>query len=101
MNEEIKTIKKNKGWELINYPGKKAIDFRWICKQKLNSNGEIVNHKARLVAKGFLQKFGINFNEVYAPVARLKTIKLVVVVSAYIDWKMCQLYLKHPSSMDP
>ncbi|PNX54537.1 putative copia-type polyprotein, partial [Trifolium pratense] len=68
-----------------------TIDVKWIYKLKLRPNGEIAKYKARLVARGFLQKAGIDFNEVYAPVARLETIRIVVTIAAYNGWKMHQL----------
>ena len=58
---------------------------------KLRSNGEI---KARMVARGFLQNPGIDFDEVYAPVERLETIRIVVSNAAYRGWKMHQLDVK-------
>lgn len=52
--------------------------MKWVYKVKLNPRGEVTRHKSRLVAKGFLQREGIDFDEVFAPVARIKTIRLVV-----------------------
>ena len=49
--------------------------MKWVYKVKLNPIGEVTRHKARLMAKGFIQKEGIDFDEVFAPVARIKTIK--------------------------
>ncbi|MCI29822.1 pentatricopeptide repeat-containing protein, partial [Trifolium medium] len=57
-------------------------------------NGEIAKYKARLVAKGFLQKPDLDFNEVFTPVARLETIRLVVAIASYKDWAMHQLDVK-------
>jgi hypothetical protein len=57
---------------LVDKTDKKAIDVKWIYKLKLRPNGEIAKYKARLVAIGFLQKAGIDFNEVYAPVEDLR-----------------------------
>src|ERR1044072_9843757 len=70
MKEELRAIEKNKTWELVERSNKKPIDVKWIYKVKRRPNGEIAKYKARLVARGFLQKPGIDFNEVYAPVAR-------------------------------
>ncbi|GAU51473.1 hypothetical protein TSUD_95880 [Trifolium subterraneum] len=94
MKEEIHAIEKNKTWYLVDKTDKKAIDVKWIYKLKLRPNGEIAKCKARLVARGFLQKAGIDFNEVYAPVARLETIRIVVAIAAYNGWKMHQLDVK-------
>ncbi|GAU44851.1 hypothetical protein TSUD_112250 [Trifolium subterraneum] len=91
MKEEIHAIEKNRTWYLGDKTDKRAIDVKWIYKLKLRPNGEIAKYKARLVSRGFLQKAGIDFNEVYAPVARLETIRIVVAIAAYNGWKMHQL----------
>ncbi|MCI29892.1 potassium transporter 12, partial [Trifolium medium] len=75
MNEEIESIERNHTWELIELPhDKKTIGVKWVYKVKLNPKGEITRHKARLVVKGFVQKEGIDFKEIFAPVARMETI---------------------------
>lgn len=56
MNEDIKSIEKNKTWELVNYSYKKTIDVRWVYKLKLKPNGEISKHKAKFMIKGFFFK---------------------------------------------
>lgn len=82
MAEELKSIEKNQTWELTDLPSNKhPIAVKWVFKVKLNPDGSIVKHKARLVAKGFLQKEGIDYSEVFAPVARIETIRLVVALA--------------------
>ncbi|RDX69078.1 Copia protein, partial [Mucuna pruriens] len=61
---------------------------------KVNPRGEVVKNKARLVAKGFLQKVGIDYGEVYAPVARIETIRLVVAIAINVGWSMDKLDVK-------
>ena len=94
MKEELRAIEKNNTWELVERTNKKPIDVKWIYKVKQRPNGEIAKYKARLVAIGFLQQPGIDFNEVYAPVARIKKIRIVVSIAAYRGWKMHQLDVK-------
>ncbi|RDX98789.1 hypothetical protein CR513_18237, partial [Mucuna pruriens] len=65
-----------------------------VDTEPLKSDGSIAKHKARLVAKGFLQKQGIDYTEVYAPVARMETIRLVIVVASSRNWTICQLDVK-------
>ncbi|XP_052735227.1 uncharacterized mitochondrial protein AtMg00820-like [Vigna angularis] len=71
MMKEIKSIEKNNTWKLVNLPpNKQCIGVKWVFKTKLNPDGTVSKHKARLVARGFLQQQGVDFKEVYAPVAR-------------------------------
>jgi hypothetical protein len=83
MDSELQSINKNKTWSLVNLPaGHKSIGLKWVFKLKRNAEGEIVKHKARLVAKGYVQKQGIDYDEVFAPVARLDTVRLLMAMSA-------------------
>lgn len=71
MEVEIKSIEDNETWELVSLPnGAKVIGVKWVYKTKLNEKGEVDKYKARLVAKGFHQTHGVDFHEVFAPVAR-------------------------------
>ena len=75
MNEEIKAIEKNDTWVLTSLPQcHKAIGVKWVYKTKRNASGEVQRCKARLVAKGYKQRPGIDYGEIFAPVARLETI---------------------------
>ncbi|KAL5537821.1 hypothetical protein UlMin_043514 [Ulmus minor] len=95
MDEEIKAIEKNDTWELTSLPkGHKAIGVKWVYKTKRNAKGEIERHKARLVAKGYSQKAGIDYDEVFAPVARLETIRLIISLAAQNKWKIQQMDVK-------
>ncbi|KAH9726094.1 hypothetical protein KPL70_008130 [Citrus sinensis] len=95
MAEEIKAIVKNDTWELITLPkGHKAIGVKWVYKTKRNAKGEIERHKARLVAKGYSQKAAIDYDEVFAPVARLETIRLIISLAAQNKWKIFQMDVK-------
>ena len=77
MDEEIKAIVKNDTWELITFSkGHKAISVKQVYKTKRNVKGEIERHKVRLVAKVYSQKVGIEYDEVFAFVARFETIRL-------------------------
>lgn len=95
MDKEMNSILKNNTWELVDLPrGQKSIGVRWIYKTKLNEKGEVDKHKARLVVKGYKQQYGINYQEVFAPVIRLETIRLVLAIAAQNDWKVHQMDVK-------
>ncbi|KAH9735190.1 hypothetical protein KPL71_017659 [Citrus sinensis] len=95
MDEEIASIEKNNTWELTELPmGQRTIGVKWVYKTKLKENGEIDKYKARLVAKGYKQEFGVDYKEVFAPVARLKTIRLIIALAAQNSWPVFQLDVK-------
>ena len=89
MDEEIEAIEKNQTWQLVNLPeGKDAIGVKWIYKTKFDADGNVVKHKARLVAKGFSQQPGIDYNETYAPVSILDTVRTVLEIVGHHKWKV-------------
>ncbi|KAK2417383.1 putative mitochondrial protein [Trifolium repens] len=95
MNEEIQSIEKNNTWSLVDLPPqKKPISVKWIFKVKKNPDGSILKHKARLVARGFLQQQGIDYSEVYAPVARMETIRLVISIASSMNWSLFHMDVK-------
>jgi hypothetical protein len=95
MDNEMQSICKNGTWELATLlAGQKAIGLKWVYKLKRNSEGEIFKHKARLVAKGYVQKQGVDFEEVFAPVARLDTIRMILAFAANRGWEVHHLDVK-------
>nr|GEV87406.1 NB-ARC domains-containing protein [Tanacetum cinerariifolium] len=92
IEEEINSIEKNDTWELTTLPkGQKDIRVKWVYKAKKNAKGEVKKYKARLVAKGYKQKHGIDYEEVFAPIARLETIRMIIVIAAQHKWKIHQM----------
>lgn len=112
MVEELNAIEDNDTWELVNLPyGRKAIGSKWIYKVKKNIDGTVERRKARLVAQGFSQKFGVDYDEVFAPVARTTTMRLLLSVAgingydvkhydiktAFLNGKLDdEIYMKQP-----
>nr|GEX60086.1 zinc finger, CCHC-type [Tanacetum cinerariifolium] len=95
MKVELDSINRNNTWKLTTIPkGHKAIGLKWVFKTKKDANGNIVKHKARLVAKGYIQKHGIDFEEVFAPVARMETIRLLLAIAANNKWEVHHLDVK-------
>jgi hypothetical protein len=112
MNEEIESFKANETWSLTELPKEKtAVGSKWVYKTKTDENGNIVRYKARLVAQGFAQKYGSDYDEVFAPVVRPTTLRLLLTIaghqkmtvkhydiqSAYLNGKLShEVYMKQP-----
>lgn len=95
MKHEMDSVEKNGTWKLKELPpGRKPIELKWIYKIKRDANGQIVKYKARIVAKGYVQKQGIDFEEVFAPVTRLETIRLLLALAAKNSWEVHHLDVK-------
>jgi hypothetical protein len=87
MNKEVQSIEKNQTWQLVKLPpGQKAIGLKWVFKLKKNSEGEVIKHKARLVAKGYVQREGIDFDEIFAPVVRMDIVRVILALAANYGW---------------
>ncbi|KAJ9560140.1 hypothetical protein OSB04_005300 [Centaurea solstitialis] len=95
MKSELDAIERNKTWSLVDLPaGRKPIGLKWLFKLKRDPNGKIIKYKARLVAKGYVQKPGVDFDEVFAPVARLETIRILLALASSRGWKVHHLDVK-------
>ncbi|KAK9077208.1 hypothetical protein SSX86_005544 [Deinandra increscens subsp. villosa] len=95
MQTEINAIEKNATWELVDAPADaKPIGVKWLYKTKFNEKGEIDKFKARLVVKGYAQEKGVDYEEVFAPVARWDTIRTMLAVAAQNKWVIYQLDVK-------
>lgn len=95
MNQEITSIEENETYELtVLLPGQKIIGLKWVYKLKRDANGNITKYKARIVAKGYVQEYGIDYDEVYAPVTRLGTVRLLLALSAKKKWEVHHLDVK-------
>nr|GEY68249.1 ribonuclease H-like domain, reverse transcriptase, RNA-dependent DNA polymerase [Tanacetum cinerariifolium] len=95
MKVELDSIDRNNTWELATLPkGHKAIGLKWVFNTKKDANGNIIKHKARLVAKGYISGNGIDFKEVFAPIARMETIRLLLAIAANNKWEVHHLDVK-------
>nr|AAP51910.2 retrotransposon protein, putative, Ty1-copia subclass [Oryza sativa Japonica Group] len=95
MMEEMESITHNKTWVLVDPPpSHRPIRLKWVYKVKQDERGVIVKYKARLIAKGYIQQAGIDFEEVFAPVARMESVRLLLAVAAHAGWGVHHMDVK-------
>ncbi|GJR70550.1 retrotransposon protein, putative, ty1-copia subclass [Tanacetum coccineum] len=96
MEEEMDSLRKNKTWELVDPPaGQKLVSSKWLYKIKEGIKGvQKPRYKARLVARGFTQRAGIDYNEVFSPVVRHTSIRVILALTACKDYELEQLDVK-------
>ncbi|CAI7830979.1 unnamed protein product, partial [Closterium sp. NIES-54] len=93
--DEFQSHMENETWTLTNLPpGKKALDCTWVLHVKTDAEGRLERRKTRLVIKGFQQREGIDFQEVFAPVAKAPTLRLLLAAAAACGWKVEQMDVK-------
>ena len=95
MQEELNQFERNQVWELIpREESHQVIGTKWVFRNKLDEDGNITKNKARLVAKGYCQEEGIDYDETYAPVARLEAIRLLLAYASLMKFKLYQMDVK-------
>ncbi|GJU03420.1 retrovirus-related pol polyprotein from transposon TNT 1-94 [Tanacetum coccineum] len=95
MQDELNQFKTNDVWSLVPPPENQTIiGTKWVFKNKLDENGIVSRNKARLVAQGYNQQEGIYFDETYAPVARLESIRILLAYACAHDFKLYQMDVK-------
>ncbi|GMI84085.1 hypothetical protein HRI_002077800 [Hibiscus trionum] len=95
MQEELNQFERSKVWTLVERPNDQStIGTKWVFRNKLDESGNIVRNKARLVAQGYTQEEGIDFDETYAPVARMEAIRMLLAFACYHNFKLFQMDVK-------
>ncbi|KAE8734764.1 hypothetical protein F3Y22_tig00000715pilonHSYRG00142 [Hibiscus syriacus] len=95
MQEEIEALYKNNTWDLVLLPqGKNPIGNKWVFKIKRNGDNQVERYRVRLVVKGYAQKEGIDFNEIFSPVVRLTTVRVVLAMCATLNLHLENLDVK-------
>ncbi|GJP64308.1 hypothetical protein CLOP_g21318 [Closterium sp. NIES-67] len=115
-DEEFGSLIENETWDLCDLPpGKKAITSKMIYRHKYGPEGELIRYKSRLVARGFQQTKGKDYDEVFAPVGKGTTLRVLLAIAALLGWKIRQMdivtaflngiimeevYMKQPEGLD-
>jgi hypothetical protein len=95
MHEELENFERNQVWTLVD-PARDVniIGIKWVFKNKLGEDGEVVRNKARLVAQGYSQVEGLDFGEIFTPVAHLEAIRNLLAFTASKGFKLYQTNVK-------
>ncbi|KAE8664954.1 hypothetical protein F3Y22_tig00112738pilonHSYRG01227 [Hibiscus syriacus] len=96
MNEEMQSLQKNQTWKLASLPkGKKAIGCKWVYAKKDGfPDKNNIRYKARLVAKGYAQTEGVDYNEVFSPVVKHSSIRILLALVVQLDLELVQMDVK-------
>ena len=95
MKEEILAILRNNTWTMVK--SRKEIiliGVKWVFRVKKDNMGKVVRYKARLVVKGYSQKEGIDYGQVFSPVARMESIRILIAIAAQEEWELHHLDVK-------
>jgi hypothetical protein len=95
MDEEMVALDKNEAWDLVElWTGRNTIGNKWVFKRKLNVEGKVEKYKAQLVAKGYSQVEGIDFDEIVSHVAKLTSIRFLLIVVVSFDFEVEEMNVK-------
>ena len=85
MNEEMKALRKNSTWVLVEPPkGKRVVGWEWVYTSKYRADKALERHKSRLVTQGFSQSDGIDYSETFATVAKLTSVRILIAFAAHL-----------------
>jgi hypothetical protein len=94
MQEELNNFTRNEVWHLVPRPNQNVVGTKWAFRNKQDEHGVVTRNKAQLVAKGYSQVEGLDFDETYAPVARLESIRILLAYVTYHGFKIYQMDMK-------
>ncbi|GJR55878.1 putative ribonuclease H-like domain-containing protein [Tanacetum coccineum] len=95
MQDELLQFKLQKVWTLVDLPnGKRVIGTKWVYRNKKDKRGIVIKNKARLVAQGYTQEEGIDYDDVFAPVARIEEIRLFLAYASFKEFMVYQMDVK-------
>ena len=89
MKSKMESMKINNVWTLVGpLEDVKPIGCKWVFKKKEGANGKMETYKVRLVAKSYHQRYGIDYDEIFSPMIMLKSIRIMLAIAAYHDYKI-------------
>src|SRR3954470_9240599 len=92
MQSKMESMYEKQVWTLVDLPhDRKAVENKWIFKKKTNADGNMTIYKARLVAKGFRKIQGVDYNEIFSPIAMLKSVRIMLAIAAFFDYEIWQM----------
>ena len=95
MDEEYRSLMANDTWDLLPLPkGRKLVRCKWVYRTKYASDGSVERLKSRLFAKGFSQVEGIDYNETFAPLTKMNSIRFVLSLATLHNWEVHQMDVK-------
>jgi len=96
MDEELQALQDNHTWEVVPCPATvKAIGCKWVFSVKLRSDGTLDRYKARLVALGNQQEYGVDYEETFAPIAKMTIVRTILSIAASQGWPLHQMDVKN------
>ena len=95
MQEELHQFERNQVWHLVPKPKDKTIiGTKWVFQNKLDEQGTVTRNKARLIVQGYNQEEGIDYEETFAPVARIEAIRILIAFATHMEFKLYQMDVK-------
>ena len=96
MDEEMRVLTQNQTWEVVDLlKGKKLVGCKSVYTLKCKSDGSLDRYKAHLVARGYTQTYGLDYQETFAPVAKMNTIRILISLAVNLDWPLYQYDIKN------
>ncbi|KAJ9700985.1 hypothetical protein PVL29_006355 [Vitis rotundifolia] len=96
MRKEMSALEKNKTWEIVErLKGKNIVDCKWIFTLKYKVDGSLERHKARLVAKEYTQTYEVDYQETFALIAKMNTVRILLSLAAHYNWQLLQYDVKN------
>jgi hypothetical protein len=90
----LKNFKRNQVWSLVERPKQNVVGTKWVSRRKQDEHEVVTRNKARLVAKNYSQVKNLNFDETFAPIARLESIRILLLYATHHDFKLYQMDVK-------